>query len=597
MIVSGIYWGKNINNEESLLASLNRATRARINDKETHFKSKNFYVIAGKTSAQDGSSQILQGEDKLLIGTAFSSKDNKKLSQNAFCRLNNKNDSSFIKEYWGNYAFIEKDKENLFISRSLNSNISLYYTTTDSGNVIFSSDLSLLYKILSHKISLNFEYLSSVVLRNTLPTINTLFVGINELSVGCELRLTQHLVETSLSWNPLDYCQNIQDEDFFIKKISDSLLSTLRTLTSPLKNILLEFSGGLDSSALLFCLKKILKDDQNLLAINTFDSSIESSNELIHARKIAKEVGVGLIELDFAESLPFSFSERLGYQPNKPFLDLKLIKINKKMADIAQNYKEAHFISGHGGDHLFMCPPPIESLADLIIDKNFNLKHKLTELSVYYREPFYPLLKIAFKNYFLYLFGFLYKSIVFSNYTIPPWIKDEVCTLAKKIRLHPFYERQNKRIPPGKFSQINALYNGLGSTSYCMITENNPTLYPLFSQPMLELALAIPSYKLYSKEFDRYLFRKSIHKSFNTNSVWRTDKGTIAGVMQLGFRDNIKEITELCLEGRFAQEGLIEKDLLWKDIKKTASGYCSKNLLFLDQLISVEMFLTYWDDR
>jgi asparagine synthase (glutamine-hydrolysing) len=455
--------------------------------------------------------------------------------------------------------------------------------------------LGIIHEILSQQLSLNFEYLSSVLLQNTLPTTNTLFKGINELSVGCELGMTQELIETKLSWNPIDYCQNIQDEAFFIKEISDSLLNTLITLTSPLKNILLEFSGGLDSSALLFCLKKILKNDQTLTAINIFDSSIESSNELRHARRIAKEIGVDLIELDFADSLPFSFSERLEYKPYKPFLELQLIKIDRKMADIAKSCKGAYFISGHGGDHIFMCPPPIESLADLVIDKNFNLRHKITELSLYYREPLYPLLKHALKSYFLYLFASLHKSIAFDKHTIPPWLKNEVYLLSKKIKLHPFYEIRNHNIPPGKFSQINALYNGLNSTSHYMISENNPILYPLFSQPMLELALAIPSYKLYSKEFDRYLFRQSIHKLFNTNSVWRTDKGGITGVMQQGYKKNIKKIMELCLDGHFARAGLLEKDLLEKDLKKISSGYYSDNLLFFDQLITLEMFLTYWE--
>lgn len=593
MIISGIYWRNS--ERKNLLASLNNATTAKIKDKVTYLESKNFNIIAGNTSIHASECQILKCEGKILIGTAFSNKDNKKINKSVFYEMSHKREEAFIKKYWGDYIFIEKNEDTLHILRSLTGKVSLYYIKTDSGNIVFSSEISILRQILSNEIFFNYEYLSSVFLQSTVPTINTLFIGINELSFGCELKINQHLFETNLAWNPLDYCQPFQDEDYFIKKITNTLLSTLETLADPLENILLEFSGGLDSSALLLCLKHILRDNQKLTAINIFDSSVESSNERIHAKKIAKEAGIDLIEVDFSNSLPFSFSERLNYQPNKPSLGFKLLKLDQKMAHIAQNYKGARFISGHGGDHIFMCPPPIESLVDLVIDKNFNLKQKLTELSLHYREPFYPLLKIAFKNYFLYLCGFPYKSLIFNSYTTPPWIKDEVHTLSKMIRMHPFYEIKNKRVPPGKFSQINAIYNGLTSIKKCVINENNPILYPLFTQPMLELALSAPSYKLYSKEFDRYHLRKAIHNLFNTESVWRTDKGSILGVIQLGFRKNIKKITELCLEGNFAREGLIEKDLLWENIKKAASGHSNQNVLFLDQLVNLEMFLTYWE--
>jgi asparagine synthase (glutamine-hydrolysing) len=92
------------------------------------------------------------------------------------------------------------------------------------------------------------------------------------------------------------------------------------------------------------------------------------------------------------------------------------------------------------------------------------------------------------------------------------------------------------------------------------------------------------TYDSYSKGFDRFPLRSSISNYFNTDSVWRTDKGDISGVMQLGFRKNIKRIVELCLEGHFARNGLIEKDLLWESLKKTVKGHDNQGLWSLDHL-------------
>lgn len=186
-------------------------------------------------------------------------------------------------------------------------------------------------------------------------------------------------------------------------------------------------------------------------------------------------------------------------------------------------------------------------------------------------------------------------AYVISNFKRAPWLSKEVFLLEKKMRYHPFFdgERTTKSLP-GKFGLIDAIYSGLSTIKTDIRDDGtNPVFFPLFSQPLLELVLSIPTYESYHDGYNRYLFRKAISDTFKTTAVWRQDKGETSGIEQRGLKSNEKRILELCLEGNMVKQGLINKEQLHAGILEVMNGQKDYQWA-ITNLICAETFMNYW---
>lgn len=507
------------------------------------------------------------------------------------CEFNTKSKCTLAaiqQEYWGNFIAIENLSSETRISRTLGTSNSLFYFFMNDGTAVFSSDLDIILKVISRNIRVDYSYLCSFLIHGSISTPQTPFLGVQELLHGCELVINPDSYKTQINWNPLDFISLPFDKEHTQASIAKCLRDICKTLTSENNNIFLELSGGLDSSSLLFFLKSELLKECDLTAINIYDPEDGSSNELSHAKQIAETMDTRLVAIDSSKFLPYSLLSQKGSNLGKPSIDLTNLALDAYIAKPIQK-KKGICVSGHGGDHVFSCPPPIGSLADLVIDRREGFCKKIRELAVYYREPILPLLKLFFLDFLLYKFSLQNFHTKALDYQKAPWFKKDVYSLARDCKPHPFFYK-NQTIPPGKLSQIRAIYDGLASAGSYMFNPNIPLNYPFFSQPLIEIALGIPTYESFSGSYDRILIRQAMANAFKTKAVWRKEKGGMTGTLQRGLIKNIKSITELCMNGVIANQGLLDKDILWKDLKKVELD-CQSSSYCLNHLICIEIFM------
>jgi len=598
MIISGIYKEFSNQSNNDLLKRLLASTKKKIKKKEQHFNDNYLHLITGNTSSDINQGNILKTENSLLVGKIFC-KDNYKSITLQDLELIESN-KSFVDKYWGNYLLFKKDdnKKTLTILRDPVGQLPLFYTKLSTEEIVFSSEISVIWDVLKTKPSYNWSYFSSYVVHSFITTKQTPFEGIYELLHGCELNISKESIEESVVWNPLDYISEYNGLEDIQHKIIDTTTNVMKCWTSDFDNIFLDFSGGLDSSSLFFLLNKLLKPEQQLHPVNFFHPEVQSSDEREHAWKIAKEIGIDLIEFDNSKSLPLTpFEGKLGFKPNWPTSSLTHLSIEQNIFDLSKSCENTVSISGHGGDHIFLCPPPVKSLCDYFMEKGTkNFNSKLKEISSIYRKPLFPILKEMLKGVFSHYLLHSYKqqSLKLDKYRKAPWFNEEIYKLEKTIPPHPFFTTKTTKILPGKFNFIDGIYNGLSTIKGEVRNYQNPIFYPLFSQPLLELSLSIPTYESYSKGYDRYPFRKAISEYFKTNNVWRKDKGETSGIMQRGLKHNEKYILELCLEGNIVKTGLIDKNLLYKNINGMMNGQTDTQWP-VSSLISAEIFMRFWD--
>ena len=584
MIVSGILW-RNAPKNVEYIDKLKRISQKYSNVNEDIINDRYLTIIAGKVSKNDFDN-LRTENGNILVGRIFNKASYEPIVNH---QLANLNAEILANEWWGKYLFFShSENESAFVLRDPTGQLPFFYHELRDGNIIFSSELCVLDDFLPIQPAYNWPYiLSHILYNNNSNSDQTVFEGISELPPGCLLEFDTK-VHVKIGWNPLNYSNSkaFTSDDFIAV-----LNASLKAWHHSYDNLLLSFSGGLDSTALLHCLKDTKAENQTLRAINFFHPKVRSSNELIYAQKICKDLDIELIELDIERALPFTPSRgTLPIKPNRPFPALTHMALMEDVSEIIDEYPSSLFINGQGGDHIFLSNPPCSLILDHFLDKGFHgIKSQLDALTHYYRTTILQVLKANFTEMLNVLF--YNRSIVYKKHRAD-WVTKEFYKVGQKQYMHPIYNTFPKTLRLGKASHLIEVDHGLASIAL-ELGDHNPVYSPLLYQPLLELALSVPTYEMLKNGYDRYPIRESISRTFNTDSVWRRSKGETTGIVQLGVKRNLEYVKMLCLEGRISKQGLIKKEKLEKEILSLSKGSTS-SLWLLMNLISTEIFFEQW---
>ena len=81
------------------------------------------------------------------------------------------------------------------------------------------------------------------------------------------------------------------------------------------RKLFIDFSGGLDSKAVLFTLQEALGRNVDITAVNVYNKYNPASNELLHAWKIAEACEVNLLAFENSCKPSFSLYGNLAVKP------------------------------------------------------------------------------------------------------------------------------------------------------------------------------------------------------------------------------------------------------------------------------------------
>lgn len=561
---------------------------------------KKFLTLCyGKLSGVQDMDEIWESSSSILMGRIFDKTQSRSFGKKDFENLSHMSKEEVLEKIWGKYVYINIRRESLRFEIVVDSTgrLPFFYYSFPNGNVLFSSDIEIIFKIIGQNQEYNWTYLCSYLAYGNSSTVQTPFKNIYELPPACCLEITKNERKTKPFWNPLlaykkaSVCRP--------KNAVNVLQTTLKPLIEPYKNICVSLSGGLDSAALTYCLKSIKKEEQVLSALNYFHASIKSSNELLHARRVCQETDIELIEVEVSQFLPFDPPLRKqAINPNKPFPGLVSLKCLEVVSNHIPSTDSCIFLSGHGSDHIFMYPPSKQSVSDYIIEKGLTgSKEQLKNIAHFYRDSLFSIFKENVKSLSSYfLFEHLEKKYLKNTQNkLPSWIKKGLHQKISNDFMHPIHEYLPSRILPGKYQQIKLLYEGIAST-HMEMDQVNPTCYPFLYEPIVEFALSFPTYTLFEKGYDRYPLRKDVNDYFKTETVWRRDKNQTTGIFQLGVKKNLEYVLDLCLEGQFVKKDLVSREEINKTIMLIANGD-NNHLWSFMHLVSVEMFFKYWESK
>lgn len=565
---------------------------------EPSFTAKNnFALVYGKPYPQQDMDQIWESDSTILIGRIFDKEHHKTVEPKQFRQFSQELKQDLTGKVWGKYVYWLIDNTNkLEVMVDPTGQLPCFYYTLPNGDLLFASHIDLINQCLPSTLEYNWPYLCSYLFYGSSSATQTPFKGVEEVPPGCVLTATQSNRDIRSFWNPFSTYVGISPPS---GNAVDALQSVLKPMIEPYQNVCVSLSGGLDSSALVYCLSEIKRSDQKLTAFNYFHSEVKSSNELYYARKVCEEVGIDLIEVDTSKTLPFdTYCEDQGLKLNKPFSGcISLAGINKCQEHLPADGSSI-LLSGHGSDHIFMMPPTQMSIADYYLTQGTQgLVSKIKDITHFYRDSLTPVLTQNMVSLIRYLFAKKPdKRGPRSSQDKPPhWLTKKVHQYTTAKFIHPAYRDVPSRILPGKYKQIDALYEGLASV-HCDVGNRNPEYYPFFCEPVVEFAFSFATYNLFQNGYDRYPLRQAVSSHFHTDTVWRRDKGETSGILQLGAKKNIDYVMELCLEGELVKQGFIDKEGLRQTILRISNGDNNDLWPFI-HLTSIEIFLRMWSRK
>ena len=595
LIAGGIY--RTPQARESVQRLVKLTSGQIVHDKVELEDQAGFMLVSGRQKMESTAEKIhvLDEGNSLLAGRLFT----KDVASSPVIDIDAKkvrnSGGRFLGEaYWGSYIMVSFDKERYEVSiyRDPQGLSTLFYLAIEEG-MLFASEVHLLVDALEAKPAIDWEYLTSYVINAHNVSNYTPFKGVVEAEQGCETRLSvPNKVAVSLFWDPTKFVTPTEKSDAeFQEELYRCMTSCTQAWARESDKLCVELSGGLDSSSLLCVLKDILLPEQKLTAINMMHPDVASSNEVDYARNVSDLCEVPLTVANWGDALPFSSIDvpRRYNRPASFMLNYDFGQFVLKSIAIGQ---QGEVMGGQGGDHLFLAPPLIASVADHFIDKGITgISSKLREISAYYRTPYFQVVKDSCKNVWQYYQG----NLGYLNLTMKsiPWMGESFKQSVNASMFKPFYWDKLKALPPGKVQHVLAVSQATYYIDRGYRITGKPVLNPLLSQPLVELALSMPTYRAFAEGYDRILFRRAVSDRKKGDFIWRKTKGETSGVLVIALKKRYAQMSELILEGKFAQKGLINKAKLEHSLREAQHGKV-ENLWPLLNLMVAETWLRSW---
>jgi asparagine synthase (glutamine-hydrolysing) len=497
--------------------------------------------------------------------------------------------------FWGRYVAFLRDSaaDTTWILRDPTGGLPCF-TARLLGVDAYFSNMEEGARLGGRTFSVNWKYVAASVCQHQLQVHAT---GLNEVTqvLGGECLTTRRGQTTrQFCWSALDVAASdpVEDEREAMQLLRIRTRDCVQAWASSHRSIVHLLSGGLDSSIVLACLRDSLTSSQppQLTCLN-FHSPGSNTDERGYSRIAARGIDCEVIERprDSALSLEPLLQIHRTCIPGNNFFYLDGGRVE---AELAVEKGSTVVFSGYGGDQLFYQSRARYAAADYLTRHGIGpaLFGVALDAARMDRMSVWGVLRAAVTH------GLLHRrwSQRHEVGEYRPLVRDEIVQDIKHddSLLHPWF-RAPRGLSSGKLWHAHQLlfpmnfYHPLGSE-----TDPEPVA-PLFSQPLLELALRIPTWLLTLGGWDRALARRAFQHDVPKAIVTRRTKGGQEEHAKSILVRNIGFARELLLQGTLVREKILDRDRIADVLSGRPSRTATSNVE-LYACLSVEAWLQQW---
>jgi len=487
---------------------------------------------------------------------------------------------------WGAYVSLRIDQTSgdVTVYREPSGRVPCWYIRLDDAIIVFSH-LRDLVEIFSPILSVNWEYISLHLCNRWSPGRQTGYREIQEVLPGEELRIRQGMTHTSSCWNPLEF----QKDTFETAAIAKEELQTateqaVAAWSGIYQNVLLDLSGGLDSSLLLGLMRRHAPST-DIIGVNyTIDHG--ESDERDFARIAAKFNSIELVERNLDASnlgSPADHTKRL-VRPTQRTIPLGYDYVGE---ELTKRYGTQAFFTGTGGDHVFYDHITYDAAIDHYRSNGIigllSATHKLAQVS---RATIWSGLGAVAR------WQLGADSIERELFPVNPFAPQaSIDRSVDSEFIHPWIrEARRVRVTPARFRQVCNLIEV--QTHYWRFgrAESSEEVHPFLSQPIMEASLRTRPDWFCEGGIQRGLIRSAFHDVLPKEIRERRTKSSNSSHWLRVMEGLLPYLREILLEGVLARAGMLDRPALERIL--TPMGLLEgKNLSELAITFTVEHWL------
>lgn len=408
--------------------------------------------------------------------------------------------------------------------------------------------------------------------------------GVEALIAGALTYLETPLRSEPL-WSPERFARNTPVRwDIALGQVRAAVDHCTDALATPHHRLIAEVSGGLDSAIVASALAGSGRAGAVSQWLSYYAPQREG-DERPYARAVAARLGVSLTEaprvsqsIEVEHLAATARAARPAIGRLDPWRD----------ADTAGRLRDAGataLLSGQGGDAVFFQVPTPAILADAwrAGRPRAELSDLALDLASWTRSSVWSTLRAAWGHH---------RGLP----TPPPraplegrW--GEVAPPAP----HPWIAAAAS-LPPGKRLQVVGLANAQSYRLATARSEAAEVVFPLLAQPVVELALGIPTYQLTKGGQGRAIARAAFADRLPAQVAARRSKGAMTAFYGRLLADSLDQVRPYLLDGCLCDSGLVSRAALDQALTRPQLLWGAPVSAILQATV-VEAWIRYWQTR
>ncbi|MBV8501562.1 MAG: hypothetical protein JO006_07585 [Paucibacter sp.] len=494
---------------------------------------------------------------------------------------------TLVESFWGRYiAFLPTECGSTAVLRDPSGTLPCYRIVHEGVSIVFSwleDALQLLGD--SAKLAVNWDALLTHMQSGALTGRETSLDGVTQVLPGELLNLQQEI--STLMWNPVDIARTaaMRDPDEATQALWQQVLACTQAWASCYDRLLVRLSGGVDSSILFSCLRPD-RTDADVLGLNYYSAGSDS-DERHYARLTAAKVGRDLLE---RERDPDFRVDRVLEAARMPDPVRYVGWMNAATdAKVASAHRASAMITGAGGDSLFYEFPRWWPAADYLHMNGVNAGFATVAMDAARlgKVSVWRAISLAVKD--RWRPSLSERSFVGRGTLLSP---DLVQPRDRQRFDHPGLDKTDD-LPIGKYMQTLALMQPLGYYDPFERDRAPEIVNPLFSQPLVELCLRLPTFLLAQGGRGRALARRAFAADLPPQIINRRSKGGLEEHVRAVLLSNIDFVRTTLLQGQLAARQMIDRPTIEALLSGEPTALAGPNSQ-LHALVAVEAWLARW---
>lgn len=498
-----------------------------------------------------------------------------------------------IDQFWGRYVALWTDPATRthFVLRDPSGALPCFFTD-HQGISIFFSHMEDCDRLGCIRFCVDWQHVARILHFGFSHRDHTGLAEVSNLLPGHCRKMGPQTSRTYCCWNTVELAREpttdrVEEATALLHRTA---VACVGAWASCYRSIVHRLSGGLDSTLVLSSLMQARQAEQ--VRCLHYRGRSADSEECRHARLAARHAEVELVEHLLDD--PVVGGDQLATMPKSAVpLDYHYgLGAARFEARLARQTGAEAFFSGHGGDEVLNANNTPYSAVDFVLQHGLrpSLLTAALDAALLSRTSLWSVLSLVLRH------GALRRRLdplAPSSRLFPPHAALHASVTASldvcDIR-HPALD--HAELPPGKLLHVFAVHTADMNSALAPAADRVEQVHPLYSQPLIELCLGLPTHLLSVSGMNRGLARRAFSRHAPAKILARSSKASGDGHHERIAVGLGAFIREYLVDGVLAEQGLLDR----RGIEQALSGDRSAATSARSQLLSF-VYLEDWVRR